>query len=61
MLFNSLFFLLVFLPTSWAAYALVERAAPGSRVTFLALLSLLFYGSFDLRFVPLLAGSILVN
>jgi D-alanyl-lipoteichoic acid acyltransferase DltB (MBOAT superfamily) len=61
MLFNSLFFLLVSLPVSWAAYAFVERAAPGSRVTFLVLLSLLFYGSFDLRFVPLLAGSILVN
>ncbi len=61
MLFNSLFFLLVFLPTSWAAYALLGRAAPGWRVAFLVLLSLLFYGSFDPRFVPLLVGSVLVN
>jgi D-alanyl-lipoteichoic acid acyltransferase DltB (MBOAT superfamily) len=61
MLFNSLIFLLVFLPAACALYALVERAAPSLRVGFLALLSLAFYGSFDRRFVPLLVASVLAN
>jgi D-alanyl-lipoteichoic acid acyltransferase DltB (MBOAT superfamily) len=61
MLFNSLLFLLVFLPVVWAGYLALLRLAPGLRTTYLVLVSFGFYGSFDIRFVPLLAASILVN
>ena len=61
MLFNSLVFLLAFLPAAWLGYVAVLRWAPRLRTAYLVLLSGLFYASFDLRFLPLLAASILVN
>jgi D-alanyl-lipoteichoic acid acyltransferase DltB (MBOAT superfamily) len=61
MLFNSLVFLLLFLPAAWLAFAGIARFAPGLRTAYLVLVSFLFYASFDLRFVPLLAASILLN
>ena len=61
MLFNSLFFLLVFLPTSVLLLGVVEHFCPRWRVPYLVLLSFVFYGWWDLRFLPLLAGSIAVN
>ncbi|MDB5558662.1 MAG: rane bound O-acyl transferase family protein [Enterovirga sp.] len=61
MLFNSLVFLLAFLPAAFAGQAFVLRFAPRSRTAFLVFVSFVFYASFDLRFVPLLAASILLN
>jgi D-alanyl-lipoteichoic acid acyltransferase DltB (MBOAT superfamily) len=60
MLFNSYAFLFVFLPAAIALYALVERRRE-SRIPALIALSFMFYGYWDIRFAPLLAGSILVN
>jgi alginate O-acetyltransferase complex protein AlgI len=60
MLFNSYVFLLVFLPFAIATYGLVERRKD-LRIPVLIVLSFVFYGYWDIRFVPLLAGSILVN
>jgi alginate O-acetyltransferase complex protein AlgI len=61
MLFNSFVFLLVFLPAALILHGLVARAAPAWRLPLLVVLSFVFYGWWDLRFVPLLAGSILAN
>ena len=61
MLFNSFVFLLGFLPAALILHAAVARAAPGWRLPLLLVLSFVFYGWWDVRFVPLLAGSILVN
>ena len=60
MLFNSHLFLLCFLPAALACYALAG-AAPRARILVLLLLSLVFYGWWEPRFLPLLLGSILVN
>ncbi|HEV7439099.1 MAG TPA: MBOAT family O-acyltransferase [Methylobacterium sp.] len=61
MLFNSFVFLLAFLPAALILHALAERFRPDWRLPVLVLLSFAFYGWWDLRFVPLLAASILVN
>ena len=61
MLFNSLVFLLAFLPAAFAGYLAVLRLAPSIGTAYLVLLSFVFYASFDLRFVPLLAASIVLN
>ncbi|MCJ2140728.1 MBOAT family O-acyltransferase [Methylobacterium sp. E-066] len=61
MLFNSFVFLLAFLPAALILHALVARAAPAWRLRLLVVLSFVFYGWWDVRFVPLLAGSILAN
>src|SRR3954452_24367459 len=61
MLFNSFAFLLVFLPAALLLHALVERFRPAWRLPLLVALSFVFYGYWDWRFIPLLAGSILVN
>src|SRR3954462_7882997 len=61
MLFNSLFFLLVFLPAALLLTWAVERFRPSWRLAFLVVLSFVFYCWWDLRFVPLLAASIGVN
>jgi alginate O-acetyltransferase complex protein AlgI len=61
MLFNSFAFLLVFLPLAFTAYFAMDRHRPEHRLLLLTLLSFLFYGYWDWRFVPLLAASIGVN
>jgi D-alanyl-lipoteichoic acid acyltransferase DltB (MBOAT superfamily) len=61
MLFNSFPFLLVFLPTALLIEALTERYAPRLRLQVLLALSIIFYGYWDWRFVPLIVTSILVN
>jgi alginate O-acetyltransferase complex protein AlgI len=60
MLFNSYLFLLGFLPASILIYWFADKNARW-RTWVLILLSLSFYGYWDVRFVPLLVGSILVN
>src|SRR5690349_23564723 len=61
MLFNSFPFLLVFLPAALLIQVLAERFAPRFRLQALLALSLIFYGYWDWRFVPLIVASILVN
>lgn len=60
MLFNSYAFLLGFLPAAILVYLLADRNARW-RTWVLILLSIVFYGYWDVRFVPLLIVSILVN
>ena len=61
MLFNSYVFLLGFLPAALAMYALACRYAPAARLPVLLVLSVVFYGWWDWRFIPLLAASVVVN
>jgi D-alanyl-lipoteichoic acid acyltransferase DltB (MBOAT superfamily) len=61
MLFNSLVFLLLFLPCAVVLHEVISRVAPAWRVPLLVALSLVYYASWDLRFVPLLAVSIVLN
>ncbi len=61
MLFNSFPFLFGFLPAALGLHWLVERARPDWRVPVLVLLSLAFYGWWDVRFLPLLCASIGLN
>ena len=60
MLFNSYAFLLVFLPCALIIYALADPY-PRARMPVIIVLSLIFYGYWDVRFVPLLVLSILIN
>ena len=61
MMFNSFVFLLAFLPAALLLHGLAERFRPTWRLPVLVLLSLVFYGWWDVRFVPLIVGSIVVN
>src|SRR5947209_4362404 len=60
MLFNSYAFLLAFLPAAIVAYRFFDPY-PRLRMPALILLSLIFYGYWDVRFLPLLIGSVLIN
>jgi D-alanyl-lipoteichoic acid acyltransferase DltB (MBOAT superfamily) len=60
MLFNSYAFLLGFLPAAILIYSVVDRFAP-IRTWVLIALSLVFYGYWDVRFLPLMIASIMVN
>jgi D-alanyl-lipoteichoic acid acyltransferase DltB (MBOAT superfamily) len=60
MLFHSQFFVLVFLPASFAAYWFVARSA-AARQWVLVATSLAFYGWWDVRFIPLLVGQIAIT
>src|SRR4051794_35643232 len=60
MLFNSYAFLLVFLPAALIVYRFADPY-PRLRMPVLVLLSLIFYGYWDVRFLPMLVGSILIN
>jgi D-alanyl-lipoteichoic acid acyltransferase DltB (MBOAT superfamily) len=62
MLFNSFSFIFVFLPLTWVT-ATVARQAGGMRLALAAisLASLIFYAMWDVRYLPILLGSICVN
>jgi D-alanyl-lipoteichoic acid acyltransferase DltB (MBOAT superfamily) len=60
MLFNSYAFLLVFLPIAILSYRLVDPY-PQLRMPILILLSFIFYGYWNVWFLPLLMASILIN
>ena len=60
MLFNSQVFLIMFLPIVLVGYYLLS-ANRAYRIWFLIIGSFVFYGYWDVRLVPLLAGSIAVN
>ena len=60
MLFNSQVFLIVFLPIILVGYYLLS-ANRAYRIWFLIIGSFVFYGYWDIRLVPFLAGSIALN
>lgn len=61
MLFNSLVFLLAFLPAAWGLYGATSRFAPTLRLPTLLALSLAFYAWWDWRFLPFLLASVTLN
>ncbi len=62
MLFNSAPFILLFLPIALVGFRLLLWCAGGRWVTgWLLLLSLIFYGYWNWRFLPILLASILAN
>src|SRR2546429_6907403 len=60
MLFQSPFFILVFLPAVVFAYDCVAASAPARQGVLIAA-SLTFYAWWDVRFVPLVAGQIVAT
>lgn len=60
MLFQSQFFILVFLPAVLAAYYGVA-SRPWARQVVLILASLVFYAWWDIRFVPLVVGQVTIT
>jgi len=60
MLFNSIIFLFGFLPWALLGFWLLNRYQ-NARLWFLCVASVVFYGYWDWRFVPLLVGAIIVN
>ena len=62
MLFNSHFFIFVFLPLSVAGYFVLNRLTrPRYAQYFLLVMNLWFYAANDLRSVPVLLASIVLN
>jgi D-alanyl-lipoteichoic acid acyltransferase DltB (MBOAT superfamily) len=61
MLFNSPFFLYVFLPIALVGFAVLGRFGRRSAIGWLALISILFYAKSRLDFVAVLLGSMLGN
>jgi alginate O-acetyltransferase complex protein AlgI len=61
MLFNSYAFLLLFLPVTLAGYFWLGRSSKAWASGFLAAASLVFYGWWDVRYIPLLLASITGN
>ena len=62
MLFHSFEFIFVFLPTVWLGYRyLVARDFSIGATAWLVAASLIYYGYWNPRFIPLIAGSVLVN
>jgi alginate O-acetyltransferase complex protein AlgI len=61
MLFNSSLFILAFLPVTVALFFAVGRVSPNAAATLLGLASLVFYGAWNIQYVPLLISSIGVN
>jgi alginate O-acetyltransferase complex protein AlgI len=60
MLFNSLIFLIEFLPAA-IVICLIVDSYQNLRIWTLIVLSLFFYSYWDVRFLPVLVGSILIN
>ncbi|MBB4263905.1 MBOAT family protein [Bradyrhizobium sp. CIR3A] len=61
MLFNSFGYLAVFLPAAWIIFFACCRWLPSWRLGTLLVLSIVFYGYWDPRFIPLIALSIVIN
>ena len=61
MLFNSYAFLFLFLPVVWLGFFALARANRFWSATWMALASVLFYGSWDSAYLYLLLGSIVAN
>jgi D-alanyl-lipoteichoic acid acyltransferase DltB (MBOAT superfamily) len=64
MLFTQLEFIFVYLPITLIGYFNIPRILPApatAQIVWLAAASLAFYGYWDIRFVPIIVGSIVVN
>jgi D-alanyl-lipoteichoic acid acyltransferase DltB (MBOAT superfamily) len=61
MLFNSTVFIALFLPITLAGFFLLARWNRELPALWLAVASLVFYGCWDVRYVPLLLGSVVFN
>ncbi|MCL5124811.1 MAG: MBOAT family protein [Deltaproteobacteria bacterium] len=61
MLFNSYVFIFAYLPIVFVIFYLLGKRSHRLAASWLGLASLFFYGWWDVRFVPLLIGSILAN
>lgn len=61
MLFNSYAFLFLFLPVAWLGFFALARVSRFWSATWMALASVLFYGSWDSAYLYLLLGSIMAN
>ena len=61
MLFNSYFFVFAFLPTVLAAFHLLRRESWTRALAVVSVFSLVFYGSWDPRYLALLLPSLLIN
>ncbi len=61
MLFNSYEFIFLFLPLAAVGFFLFAKVSRGLAGTWLVFASLLFYGWWDPRYIPLLLGSIIFN
>ena len=61
LLFNTFAFFLVFLPITLAAYFLISRKNLRASIVFLLVASVVFYSYWDVRYLPLLAASIICN
>jgi alginate O-acetyltransferase complex protein AlgI len=61
MLFNSYKFIFLFFPITVALYYAIGGFGPRLQNAALVAASLAFYASWDVRFVPLLLGSVIVN
>jgi alginate O-acetyltransferase complex protein AlgI len=60
-LFNSYPFVFLFLPAALAGFFALGRLGGRAAAAWLTVLSLIFYGYWDIRYLALLLGSILVN
>jgi D-alanyl-lipoteichoic acid acyltransferase DltB (MBOAT superfamily) len=60
-LFNSYQFLFLFFPAALVLHAVADRIGERTRIAAILAVSLVFYGVWDVRFLALLATSILVN
>lgn len=61
MLFNSYGFIFVFLPIAFAGMFWLGRYSPRLAAFWLAVASIAFYALWDIRYVPLLLGSVAIN
>jgi alginate O-acetyltransferase complex protein AlgI len=61
MRFNSLVFIFLFLPVTWLGYQFLARVSQRLGFTFLVTASLVFYGWWNVRFLPLLVASVVTN
>lgn len=62
MLFNSQIFVFLFLPVVWCLYfGLHKVGAHKVAKVILLIASIVFYGYYNMSYVPLLVGSIIVN
>jgi len=61
MLFNSYIFIFVFLPIAFVGFYIIGAKSHSGAISWLALVSLCFYGYWSLYSLPILTGSICVN
>lgn len=61
MLFNSLGFVFVFMPLVWLGYFIWARKSHAAAMAWLAVASVVFYAYWNIKVLPILLGSIVVN